>query len=108
MLEPARGQIVWSSSLSVGSGIALDDSGLVVVDEDDNIIKLNQETGRQLWIDDTMTARRFSPPAFTPDGDIVIGDMEGYVHVLDADDGTALGRARPANEPIVHQATASG
>ena len=99
-LEPARGQIVWSSPLSVGSGIALDDSGLIVVDEDDNIIKLDKETGRQLWINDTMTARRFSPPAFTPDGDIIVGDVEGYVHVLDADDGTALGRARPASEPI--------
>jgi len=99
-LEPARGQIVWSSPLSVGSGIVLNDAGLIVVDEDDNIIKLDKETGQQLWINDTMTARRFSPPAFTPDGDIILGDVEGYVHVLDADDGTVLGRARPAKDPI--------
>lgn len=99
-LEPARGQIVWSSPLSVGSGIALNEVGLIVVDEDDNIIKLDKETGQQLWINDTMTARRFSPPAFTPDGDIILGDVEGYVHVLDADDGTVLGRARPASDPI--------
>ena len=99
-LEPARGQIVWSSPLSVGSGIALDDTSLIVIDEDDNIIKLDKATGRQLWINETMTARRFSPPAFTPEGDIVVGDVEGYVHVLDIEDGTVLGRARPTQKPI--------
>lgn len=99
-LEPGRGQIVWSTPLSVGSGIALDDSGLIVVDDEDNIIKLDKETGQQIWKNDTMTSRRFSPPAFTPEGDIVLGDVEGYLHVLDADDGTVLGRARPASDAI--------
>ncbi len=99
-LEPGRGQIVWSTPLSVGSGIALDDTGLIVVDDKDNIIKLDKESGRQLWINESMTGRRFSPPAFTPEGDIVLGDVEGYLHVLDADDGTVLGRARPSSDAI--------
>ena len=99
-LEPARGQIVWSTQLSAGSGIAVEDEALIVVDENDNIIKLDKATGRQVWINDTMTARHFSPPAFTPAGDIVIGDVEGYVHVLDADTGEAIGRTRPSREPI--------
>lgn len=100
-LEPSRGQLVWSSPLSAGSGISLDDTGLIVVDEDDNVLKLDKETGRQLWINDTMTGRRLSPPAFTPDGDILVGDVEGYLHVLDATDGRALGRIRPTDKPIL-------
>lgn len=100
-LEPAQGQLVWSSPLSAGSGIALDDSGLIVIDEDDNVIKLDKETGRQLWINDSMTGRRFSPPAFTPEGDILVGDVEGYLHVLDADDGKVLGRTRPSGSAIL-------
>ena len=100
-LEPARGQIIWSTPLSAGAGIALDDSGLIVVDEDDSIRKLDKETGQQLWINDSMPGRRFSAPAFTPQGDVLVGDVEGFLHVLDADDGRVLGRARPGNNPIV-------
>ena len=100
-LEPGRGQIVWSTPLSAGSGIALNDVGLIVINEDDSIIKLDKETGQQLWINDTMPGRRLSPPAFTPSGDILIGDVEGYVHVLDANDGSLLGRARPGRSAIV-------
>jgi len=47
-LEPGRGQIVWSTPLSAGSGIALNDVGLIVINEDDSIIKLDKETGQQL------------------------------------------------------------
>lgn len=100
-LEPSRGQLMWTSPLSAGSGIALDDSGLIVIDEDDKVIKLDKATGRQLWVNDTMPGRRLSPPAFTPEGDILIGDVEGYLHVLDANDGQVLGRARPTDKPIV-------
>jgi len=100
-LEPARGQLVWSTPLSAGSGIALDDSGLIVIDEQDSIIKLDKETGQQLWKNDTMTGRKLTPPAFTPGGDVLVGDVEGFLHVLDASDGKALGRNRPTNEPIV-------
>lgn len=100
-LEPGRGQIIWSSKLSVGSGIVLDDDGLIVIDEDDKVIKLDKATGSQLWVNDSMPGRRLSPPALTPDGDIVVGDVEGFLHVLDAQNGDVLGRARPSKDAIV-------
>lgn len=99
-LEPSRGQLVWSVPLSAGSGVALDNEALVVVDEDDRIIKLDKATGEQLWVNESMTARRFSPPAYTPAGDILLGDSEGYVHVLSKDDGKVLGRTRTSDAAI--------
>lgn len=100
-LEPARGQIVWSSAMSAGAGIALNDSGLIVVNEDNSVIKLDKETGQEVWRNDSMPGRHLSPPAFTPQGDIVVGDVEGYVHVLDKDSGESLGRARPSKKAII-------
>lgn len=100
-LEPGRGQIVWSSPLSVGSGIALDDGGVIIIDEDDRILKLDKATGSELWVNGSMRGRRLSPPALSAEGDIVVGDLEGYLHVLDAANGEMLGRARPSKEPIV-------
>lgn len=99
-LEPSRGQIVWSIPLSAGSGLALQEDRLVVVDDTDTVHMLDKQSGQTLWTNDTMPGRRLSPPAFTPAGDIVFGDVAGYVHVLDAQTGAAIGRTRLTNEPI--------
>jgi outer membrane protein assembly factor BamB len=47
-----------------------------------------------------MPGRRLSPPAFTPAGDIIVGDVEGYVHVLDYATGKSIGRTRLSDKPI--------
>lgn len=100
-VEPARGQIVWSVPLSAGSGIALREDRLVVIDEFDTIHLLETASGQILWSNDTMPGRRLSPPAFTDAGDIVVGDVEGFLHVLDSNTGEITGRIRLSDEPIV-------
>ena len=99
-LEPSRGQIVWSIPLSAGSGMALKEDRLVVVDDADTVHMLDKQSGQTLWTNDTMPGRRLSPPAFTPAGDIVFGDVGGYVHVLDAQTGAPIGRTRLTDKPI--------
>lgn len=99
-LEPSRGQIVWSVPLSAGSGIGLREDSLIVIDDSDTVYRLDKQNGQTLWSNDTMPGRRLSPPAFTPAGDIVLGDVEGYVHVLDFATGTIIGRKRLTDEPI--------
>ncbi len=99
-LEPSRGQIVWSVPLSAGAGIALREDSLIVIDDNDTVYRLDKQTGQTVWSNDSMPGRRLSPPAFTPAGDIVLGDVEGYVHVLDFGTGTIIGRKRLTDEPI--------
>jgi outer membrane protein assembly factor BamB len=99
-IEPSKGQVVWSVPLSIGSGIALDESSLIVVDENDTVQKLDKQNGQVLWSNETMTGRRLTAPEFTSQGDILVGDVEGYLHVLSAEDGSAIGRTRLTDEPI--------
>ncbi|NND90460.1 MAG: outer membrane protein assembly factor BamB [Granulosicoccus sp.] len=99
-IEPRRGQIVWSNPVSTGAGIALNDDSLILVDDNDTVHRLDKQTGRILWSNETMPGRRLSPPSFTPAGDIVAGDVEGYVHVLDLSSGRSIGRTRLSEEPI--------
>lgn len=99
-LEPSQGQIVWSIPLSAGSGLALNDDHLVVVDDADTVHLLDKQTGQTVWTNETMPGRRLSPPAFTPAGDVVFGDVAGYVHVLDAQTGASIGRTRLTDKPI--------
>lgn len=99
-IEPGRGQIVWSIPMSAGAGIALKEDSLIVIDDKDTVHRLDKQSGQILWSNDTMPGRRLSPPAFTPAGDVVVGDVEGYVHVLDLATGILVGRTRMTDEPI--------
>ena len=100
-LEPGRGEPVWSRPMSSTAGLALAGERVVVVDEEDVLHALDRESGRTLWTNEALRGRRLSPPAATADGRaLLVGDFEGYVHVLDADDGRLVGRARPASGPI--------
>jgi len=99
-IEPGRGEIVWSVPLSAGSGIALNSESFIVVDDNDTVHRLDKQTGQILWSNETMPGRRLSPPSFTPDGDIVVGDVEGFLHVLSVNSGETIGRTRVSNEAI--------
>lgn len=99
-LEPAKGQVTWSVPFSVGAGIVLDDTGLVVIDENDTVQKFDKQTGQLVWSNETMANRHLSAPALTPQGDILVGDVEGYLHVLSSNSGEAIGRTRLGRKPI--------
>lgn len=99
-IEPGRGQQVWSVPMSAGAGVALSGDSLIVIDDQDTVHRLDKQSGQILWSNDSMPGRRLSPPAFTPAGDIVVGDVEGYVHVLDLTTGTVVGRTRLTDEPV--------
>ena len=100
-VEPARGQIAWSVPLSAGAGLALVGDTVVVVDEEDALHALERDSGRERWRVETLRGRRLSPPAALGSGEaFVVGDLEGYLHVISADDGRLLGRTRATKAPI--------
>lgn len=100
-LEPARGQILWSLPFSSTRGMDIGDGRVVVVDDEDIIHALDAEDGRELWSNEALRGRRLGPPAVLADGSaMVIGDFEGFVHVVSMTDGTLTGRARASREAI--------
>ncbi len=99
-VEPARGQIVWSVPLSSTAGLALLDDVIVVVDDEDTLHGIDKKTGQQLWIQEALRGRRLTTPkAFTPDG-VLVGDLEGFVHVIARTDGRLIGRTRLSQSAI--------
>lgn len=107
MVEPAKGEIVWSVPLSAGSGVAVTDESLIVVDDKDTIHRLDKTNGQTIWSNSEMPGRRLSPPAFTAELDVVVGDTEGYIHVLDIDSGALIGRKRVSKEAITARPVAT-
>lgn len=66
---------------------------LFVVTDDSRVLALDAQSGDALWQNDKLQGRWLTAPAFA-DGRLVVGDFEGYLHLLDAREGDLVGRTR--------------
>lgn len=102
-LEIQSGNPLWSSDTATWVDMALMEKRLFVVAEDDTIRALATDTGRVLWKQDALKYRHLSK-AIAWGNWVVVTDMEGILHVLDAGDGSIIGRV----EGAVKQGLADG
>lgn len=96
-LENGRG--LWRREMSSSAGLAADDRYLFVTDENDAVWALDRRNGASYWKQDKLTARRLTAPAVYKDY-VLVGDLEGYVHVLSKRDGSFVARSRVGSSPI--------
>jgi outer membrane protein assembly factor BamB len=89
--DASGGSPLWSRDVSSIGGLALDARYLYVTDDKDAVIALDKASGASIWKQDKMGGRRVSGPlAFGRY--VVVGDFEGYVHLLSRDDGSFAAR----------------
>lgn len=88
-----NGAPVWARDTSSHTGLAMDERYVYVTDDKDALTAYDKLNGRAVWRQDKLARRQVSAPlAF--DGQVVVADAEGYVHVLASEDGRFVGRAR--------------
>lgn len=85
------GALIWARELSTYSGIDADSRNVFLTDEDGTVIAMAQGTGATAWKQDKLRGRRLNAPTYI-DGMVVVGDFDGYVHWLSADDGHLMAR----------------
>ncbi|MCW4153513.1 outer membrane protein assembly factor BamB [Halomonas sp. 18H] len=90
-LQATSGQGLWARDISSYHTPVLVGETLYVVDADSHLVALSATDGREKWRMAELANRQLSAPAFA-DGRLVVGDMEGYVHFIDARDGKLVGR----------------
>ncbi len=102
--EVINGNLTWSRDLSSLSGIAIDQRYLYLTDDKGAVHALDKITGASVWKQEKL-ATRF------PSGPVLIGtavgvvDIEGYLHLLDREDGALVGRVAtdgsgPLSQPM--------
>ncbi len=91
--DRSNGSLLWSRDTSSNSGLAMDESNLYVTDDKDAVTAYDKRSGRAGWRQDKLARRQVTAP-LALGAWVVVGDGEGYVHVLSADDGGFVARAQ--------------
>ena len=92
-LELNRGSVRWTHPQSGTQAVGADLTMVVGSDGGDRLSAWKAEDGELLWRVDRFIHRGLSAPAIWV-GRVVVGDEDGWLHVLARDDGRTLGRVR--------------
>ena len=93
------GNAIWSREFSSAVGLDRDTRLVFITDAVDAVNALDAFNGSTVWKQDSMTRRRVSRPLALDDF-VVVGDFQGYVHVLHRDSGRFAARARAGSGAI--------
>lgn len=98
-LAMESGRVLWVRDIGSYAGVAVDGDGLYLTDAESKVFRLDRRNGASMWEQPLLVRRNLTVPV--PAGDAVVtGDLEGYIHWLDKDDGNMLARERLEGDPI--------
>lgn len=87
------GSPLWTADFGSAVGLAVDRRQVYVVTDRSHIVALDKRSGGEIWRQEGLKERLLSAPAVLGD-QVVVGDFQGYLHVLSMADGSVVGRAR--------------
>jgi outer membrane protein assembly factor BamB len=87
------GQTLWSRKFSGYTDLSLDAHALYATDANGIVWALDRRTGEPLWRQAALAYRGVTGPAIE-NNKLVVGDQEGYLHVLNTETGAIVGRTR--------------
>jgi outer membrane protein assembly factor BamB len=89
--DRVSGQGAWGRDISVLRGVAMDARQLYAVDGVDTVHAFDRDRGVSPWKQDKLRDRRLSTP-LPLERHVVVGDYQGFVHLLDNDTGAFAAR----------------
>ena len=97
VLDLASQQVVWSEDASSIQRPEVKGNGVFVAQTDGKITAYEITTGNKLWENDQLLNRQLSNPVMLGN-DLVVGDLDGVLHLLDPSTGTIIGRSKTSGE----------
>ena len=95
-----KGALDWSREVSSATGLAKDDKAIYTADADGVVMGFLKTAGTSLWKQDKLKGRKLSGPALFGNY-VIVGDVEGFVHLLARDSGELAARIATDKSPII-------
>lgn len=97
VLDLASQRVLWSENSSSINRPEVTDGKVIVSQTDGQVIARDLITGQEIWKNEQLLNRNLSNAVLL--GQIlVIGDLDGYLHQIDPNTGTTLGRVKTSGE----------
>jgi outer membrane protein assembly factor BamB len=97
--DRATGQALWGREMSSTSGLSFDARYAFVSDDKGAVHALDRIGGTSVWKQDKLRLRNLSAP-LALGREIVVADIQGYVHFLARDSGAFVGRVATDGSPV--------
>ncbi|MBS0543911.1 MAG: outer membrane protein assembly factor BamB [Proteobacteria bacterium] len=105
--DAGNGNALWSREISSSVGMDRDTRFAVITDDRDAVNALDVYSGASAWKQDGLARRGVTRPLLVGDN-VVVGDAQGFVHVLARDSGAFAARDRADSSAIVAAPRAQG
>ena len=102
-----RGTQLWTRDISSIAGMTVDARYLYVTDDKSAVLALDKSSGASIWRQDKLAGRRLSAPLVVGNH-VVLGDIQGYVHVLSRETGALEARMATDGSAIAAAPVAAG
>lgn len=90
--DSTRGESLWSRDFSSSTGLGGDHRHVYATDASSHVVAFDKASGRQVWKQDKMYARRLTRPTVFGNW-VAVADYEGKVYLLNAENGELSGIA---------------
>ncbi|WP_312533009.1 outer membrane protein assembly factor BamB [Acinetobacter variabilis] len=97
VFDLASQQVIWSEDASSIQRPEVVGNGVFVAQTDGKISAYEITTGHPLWENDQLLNRQLSNPVMLGT-ELVVGDLDGVLHLLDPSTGQIIGRAKTSGE----------
>ncbi|WP_445114965.1 outer membrane protein assembly factor BamB [Acinetobacter sp. WZC-1] len=97
VLDLAAQQVVWSEDVSSITRPEVADNKVFVAQTDGKLTAYDLTTGQQLWQNEQLLNRNLSNPVMLGQN-LVVGDLDGMLHLINPDSGQLVGRSKTSGE----------
>ena len=97
VLDLAAQRVAWSVDASSISRPEVAENKVFVAQRDGKLKAFDLATGQELWENEQLLNRNLSNPVLLGQ-QLVVGDLDGVLHLIDPNTGTLVGRAKTSGE----------
>lgn len=99
-VDRVTGRVVWNRDISSLNGLSADNANIFISHAIGSVYSLEYTTGKTFWRQAELKNRQLSSP-LAIDGLVAIGDLEGYIHFLNREDGSQAVRIRTDDSAVM-------